>query len=217
MSTRRILGNTINLLLLILVLFLALRSGSPVRAHASQWYEAWAARSFLSEAWDSSVATGSALGADSRPIVVEFADYQCVYCSQQHEILEAFLSSNPDVSIGFRHLPILGEPSVGAARAAVCAEEQELFAKMHTTLFENQEWRDEQFDWLNLAREVGIPNLQDFEDCLASPETQSRLQRDKEIADRLRLAGTPSFVSRTTVHRGLLSAEELEALITPHR
>lgn len=214
MSVKRAFGHIVNVALFGVIIFLVVRSGSPVRAQASRWYEGWSAAAFLENAWNPSIATGSPLTSNSGSVVlVEFADYQCGFCGQQHEILESFLAANPAVGITFRHLPILGDRSVEAARAAICAEEQNHFLQMHAALFENDEWRTEENDWLDFAREVGIPDLRTFQDCLDSTQTEERLAKDQEIADRLNISGTPGFANRTRVHKGMLSAEELAALI----
>lgn len=66
--------------------------------------------------------------------IVEFFDYQCPYCRQSEKTIEAFLQRHPDARVEHRHWPIIGDPSLYAARIAMAASWQGKYAAAHAAL-----------------------------------------------------------------------------------
>ena len=146
--------------------------------------------------WDTLVAAGARLDAGSPPVrIVEFSDYQCPFCKQEHFVLSALLDSVPTLGIAYRHLPNDRHPAArGAALAAICAERQGHFREMHSSLFETIEWQTDT-NWISLAKSAGIPDIGGFAVCLSDPSTSRRLEQDLRLAEQLGITGTPEFVS----------------------
>jgi protein-disulfide isomerase len=85
------------------------------------------------------VADGLALGNADAPATLEvFEDFQCPFClrftAQWEDLLMEYVEAG-NLRLLFRNFPILGEESVYAAAAAVCAGEQDAFWEYHRTLF----------------------------------------------------------------------------------
>jgi protein-disulfide isomerase len=76
------------------------------------------------------------------------------------------------------------------ARAGICAEAQGRFEAMDDALFANQA---EKAPVEELARRMGL-DLDRFNACLASAETEARLQRDIQEGIKAGIRGTPSYV-----------------------
>ena len=56
--------------------------------------------------------------------VVEFFDYRCPHCRRMAPVIKTLLTEDPRVRLVYKELPILGEESVLAARAALAARGQ---------------------------------------------------------------------------------------------
>src|SRR5215831_18310706 len=125
--------------------------------------------------------------AQGKVTIVEFFDYRCVHCRRVASTIEQLVSSNASVRVVYKNFPVLGEPSVLAARAAVAAQQQGGWPKLHRAMLT--------FDG-------------DF-----TVETMQALQAQVTLAAALGLDATPSFVIGDRVIRGALSPEAFQALV----
>jgi protein-disulfide isomerase len=134
--------------------------------------------------------------------VVEFSDFGCVFCAGFHEesypvLHEEFVQSG-DVLWKYIPITIAGFPNADvAAVTAICAAEQSLFAQMRDHLFQRrEEWMVPETEgglFLGYARDVGLdPGA--LEACLEGGEALATLERNNEMARRLGVSGTPTFV-----------------------
>ena len=53
--------------------------------------------------------------------VVEFFDYNCGHCIKMSPVLSELMKNNPQVKVVYRELPIFGEKSINASKAALAA------------------------------------------------------------------------------------------------
>jgi protein-disulfide isomerase len=91
------------------------------------------------------------LGAPSAPAtLVEYGDYECIYCRQLHPMLQEIMSRTEGVRLVYRHFPIskVHPHAERAIEAAEAADAQGRFWQMHDALFE----QDHQLDDKGLAR-----------------------------------------------------------------
>ena len=135
--------------------------------------------------------------------VVELSDYECPFCGAAHQILrKAFAKYSGRIRIFHRQFPLdqscnplLTRPfhphSCAAARAAICAQEQGKFWRMHDLLFAYPKNHDSA-GLRKLAQQAGL-DMGLFESCIKAARTKTRLQRDIELGIRLKLRGTPTF------------------------
>lgn len=161
------------------------------------------------------------LSASSRggqpPDVVEFSDYQCSYCRQQHPIVSEYLQEHPEARIEYRHLPLMIHPRAReAALAAVCAEQQGRFAELHETLLTTSFWESGD-RWWEEAQRAGVADSAAFAACLTRAEAKARVDADLALADSLGIRSTPTWVSRREIKRGLLDAKEFEEFMARAR
>ncbi len=83
---------------------------------------------------------------------------------------------------------------------------------MNHLLMSTRDWMDDS-DWLRLARNAGIPDLEQFEECLISSSTEQELAQHISLARDIGISGTPAFVSSSGgVHRGTATLDELVQL-----
>jgi protein-disulfide isomerase len=149
--------------------------------------------------------------AQGKVTIVEFFDYRCVHCRRVASTLENLVRSNTAVRVVYKNFPVLGEPSVLAARAAVAAQQQGGWPKLHRAMLAYE--GDFTTDSLAaLGASVGLDAAKLKTDMM-SPATDKSLQANLALAAALGLDATPSFVIGDRVIRGAPSAETLQAIV----
>lgn len=135
---------------------------------------------------------------DAPVVVVEFSDFQCVYCRKfwketLPKLDERYIRPGK-VRFVYRHLAILGEASVLAAQAASCAHDQGKFWEYHDTLFGNRSPLI--FTSARLKRYAGELGLEEksFAACLDSKRHGQRVEAETIIGRALGASGTPAFL-----------------------
>jgi protein-disulfide isomerase len=143
--------------------------------------------------------------------IVEFFDYRCVHCRHVAPTIDRIVSSNTSVRVVYKNFPVLGEPSVLAARGAVAAQQQGGWLKLHRAMlaFEG-DFTVESI--LALGASVGLDSAKLKTDMM-SPATDKALQANMTLAAALGLDATPSFVIGDRLIRGALSPEAFQALV----
>lgn len=125
--------------------------------------------------------------------IVEFSDFECPYCGRAHPIVQEVLREfDGRVRVVFFNYPLSGHPhAMPAARAAVAAGNQGKFWEMHDMLFEHQRaLEDEDLD--RYAQQIGL-DMERFHADLRSPETQRRIEADREVGRNVGVQGTPTI------------------------
>jgi protein-disulfide isomerase len=199
------LGTAANVAVIAAAAFLLLRPTGPVGARVAEWNRGRALKAFIDDHW-ATIQIGSRLDTMSAPIeIVEFSDYECAFCRRQHLSLMAIINDRQLGGIAFRHLPLpsLHARADGAARSAICAEAQGHFLAMHNQLMKSEAWMVDS-NWVREAEAAGVPNLAAFGKCRSSPETTARIAADAEMAAKLGIRGTPSFIAKGTRYPGLI-------------
>lgn len=153
-------------------------------------------------------------GPKDAPItVVEFADFECPYCAQGHELLRQLRSAYPDqVKVVFRHFPLPQHQNARpAAEASVCAQEQGLFWQFHDILFEHTNALDAA-SLLKYAGQAGL-DLAAFKTCLESDAAKAAVRRDEAAGREFGVDGTPSIYVNGIKLIGLLPLPLIRVII----
>jgi protein-disulfide isomerase len=147
-------------------------------------------------------AQGRTLGSAAAPVtIIEFADFQCGHCrdfleTTEPEIEEQYVAKDL-VRVEFRNMPLLGEESVLAAEAALCAEEQDQFWAYHDLLFGEQRAPNTgAFDADGLkefATEIGLDRAA-FDQCVDSGKYEQVVADEAEAGRKAGADATPFFV-----------------------
>ncbi|MGE0102348.1 MAG: thioredoxin domain-containing protein [Blastocatellales bacterium] len=152
--------------------------------------------------------TGPRRGPARAPVtIVEFSDFQCPYCKKATQITARLIQMYGDrIAVVYKHSPSPSHPQAfAAARAAVCAAEQNRFWEYHDSLFAADDLSDRSL--LGLAASAGLEG-EAFSRCLASPRSTEAVERDLRLASRIGVRGTPHFVING---QSLAGAREIEA------
>lgn len=102
----------------------------------------------------------------------------------------------PDrVSLVYYHFPLPNHAHAdGAARAAICAEQQGRFAELTSNLFSQQDSIGKKA-WISFAVSAGIGDTVRFSECVQSDSAGGpRIDADRALARRLSVTATPTVV-----------------------
>lgn len=132
------LAKSMSFALLAIGAFVLGRVGMESGSSALHWLtnirESRRIHAVLSREWPELASTGSSLGGTSGVTLVEFSDYECPFCRRTDQAIDSALRRGA-FRVVMHHFPIVSiHPAAeGAARAAICAEQQGRFAKCITT------------------------------------------------------------------------------------
>jgi protein-disulfide isomerase len=155
--------------------------------------------------------------ANAPVLLVEWADFECPACDAAVPAIDGIYERFPGkVRVVFKHFPLAMHPNAEiAARAAVAAQGQGKFWKMHAGLFAaDPPLTRPTID--AVARQAGL-DMQRFVKDLESEETADAVARDRKQGEAAELTGTPTvfvngrrFVSLTEFDADLRDWVELE-------
>jgi protein-disulfide isomerase len=132
--------------------------------------------------------------------IVEFADFRCPFCEKlftdaESQIIKSYVNSGV-VKFAFRNYAFLGAPSVVAANAAECANEQGKFWEMHDYFYKNQpsESDTSMYTTDNLTQIAGTlgMNTDQFNSCLSGNKYQKNVDQDLADGQKAGVQGTPA-------------------------
>ena len=164
----------------------------------------------------------TALGEVDAPIVlIEYSDYRCPFCGlyaveTQPQIVAEYVDKGL-LRIEWRDTPIFGPESELAAIAARAAGEQGRFWEYNHAVFElaerggHTELPREKL--LEIAGQVGVPDLARFEADLASPELAQLVAADRAEATSIGVSSTPTFIIGDSVFSGAYPLETFREVI----
>jgi protein-disulfide isomerase len=152
------------------------------------------------------------LGDKSAKLTIyEFADFQCPFCKKFFdqnltEIKSKYIDTGK-VKFIFINLAFLGQESIDAGQAALCASDQGQFWAYHDQLYKNQKGENlgnfstEKLS--SLARLVNL-NLTDFNQCVSSHKYEKMVNDEVALARKYGITGTPTFFIRDRILKGVI-------------
>lgn len=153
--------------------------------------------------------------AQGNVTMVEFFDYNCPYCRQVAPIMAQAVSDDPQLKIVYKEFPILGPDSVFGAKAALAAEKQGKYTAFHKALFDAKT-RVTEAIVLKIAAEAGL-DVPRMKSDMQQPEIQALIDRNAELAQALKITGTPGFVVGDQIFPGATNLETMKKLIEQAR
>lgn len=126
--------------------------------------------------------------------VVEFFDYNCGYCKRALEDMEALVASDPEVRFVLKEFPILGPDSQRAhvVSMAFHALNPDAYGDFHRSLM-TAGGRATEASAIRVALEHGVDEAALREEML-NPRITAAFSETYELANRLSITGTPSYV-----------------------
>jgi protein-disulfide isomerase len=147
--------------------------------------------------------------------LVEFFDYNCPYCRQVAPIIEQAMADDPQLRIVYKEFPILGPDSLFAAKAALAADRQGKYGEFHKALY-GVKSRVTEAVVLKVAAETGL-DVTRLKSDMVLPDIEASISRNAELAQALRITGTPGFVVGDQIFPGATNLETMKKLIEQAR
>ncbi len=146
--------------------------------------------------------------------VVEFFDYNCGWCKKAVDEVNKLTKADPQVRIVMKELPIFGENSTTAAKAAMASIRQGKYWDFHLALMkEKQVTKDNVF---KIAEKVGL-NVDKLKADMADPAIDAALKENASLAQELGIEGTPGFIINSRVNVGFVPAEGIREILAEVR
>ncbi len=143
--------------------------------------------------------------------LIEFFDYRCGYCKRAADAVTQIQKDDPRVRVVYKDLPILGEASELAAKAALASRAQGKHQAFHEALLASKNEMTKE-EVLSIAKSVGL-DLRRLETDMANPEWQQVIDKNRALARDLGITGTPGFIVGTELVPGALDLNGLKDLI----
>ncbi len=153
--------------------------------------------------------------ADRVVPIASFSDYACPYCRVLTPLLVGYAARTDDVRVRWHELPLLGDASATAARAALAADGQGAYAEVHARLMRTRLVPTEA-TLRAMAAELGLDPDRLLAD-MDGPAVARRLAESRAVAALLGIVGTPVTVIGRTVVQGSVDLPVIERIVAEER
>lgn len=146
---------------------------------------------------------------DGKVTIVEFYDYNCGFCKRAQEDMLALTEADPDLRFVLKEFPILGPDSQKAhvVSMAFRAIAPEKYGEFHNQLL-GGEGRATEEGAIKIALALGADETKLREE-MKNPAIAEAFAKTYELANKLSITGTPSYVVGKEVIFGALGKEVL--------
>ena len=141
--------------------------------------------------------------------LVEYYDYNCGFCRASLPTIDRLVAEDPNLRIVFKELPVLSEASRVAARAALAAAKQGRFKPFHDALYNAGPVSDATIAAAAKASGVNLSAIPD--------DADAAIRANLDVASKLGITGTPSWVVGDRVLNGALPIDQLQRAIAEVR
>lgn len=149
--------------------------------------------------------------------IVEFFDYNCGYCKRAFPDMEALSSEDKDLRVVYKEFPILGPDSQKAHQISMAfrALMPEKWDQFHHTLMTSAE-RNGEDSAMKTALGLGADEAA-LRKEMENPAIAVAFNTTYELANKLAITGTPSYVVGKEVIFGALGKAVLEEKVSAAR
>lgn len=164
---------------------------------------------------------------DAKVAVVEFFDYQCIYCAHTAPELEKTMKAHPEARYVFKEFPVFGQRWPASTQAALTGlsiykeKGAQAYLNYHNSVFGTgkNEGKLQQSDIQSIAAKSGVTSQQINANRAGAEQS---LNDTMELAQKLGVMGTPTLVvmpveganaDNVTVIPGAANSDTLSAAI----
>lgn len=150
--------------------------------------------------------------------LVEFFDFNCGYCKRAAPDVAALVAGDPKLRVVLKDLPVLGPGSVEAAKVGLAVKQvagETTAGEFHKRLMDSR-GRIDGSRALQVAGKLGI-DTQRLKSVAATKEIEVQIYTNLDLAQRLGVTGTPSFVVGNQLMVGAVGQKPLEEAIRATR
>lgn len=151
--------------------------------------------------------------------IVEFLDYRCGYCRKAHPEIAALLQADSGIRLIVKEFPILGEQSMLASRFAIATRlvaGDDAYARVSNGLYE-----DFRGDITEAALRSYAEDLDLDADAILGrmhdDTVTGIIEANHQLAERLQIGGTPTFVIGEQILRGFAPLDAMQAIVAEER
>lgn len=155
---------------------------------------------------------------DGDVTVVEFLDYRCGYCRKAQSEVSELLATDGNIRMVIKEFPILGEASDQSSRFAIAVRQiagDAAYADIHDTLMAFN--GDITPAALTRIAETFDLDAAPILDRMDSDEVTAEIDATRQLAQRLKIRGTPTFVMGGQMVRGYVPLDGLRQIIEEER
>lgn len=145
--------------------------------------------------------------------LVEFFDYNCTYCRRAQADMKQLLANDKNLRIVMKQFPVLGDGSVEAAQVGIAVHmiAPDKYFEFHDAMLgERGQVNGERA--LAVAEEVGLDRAK-IQDAMKAAEVKATIGEVYDLAAKLQLSGTPSYVTAKEVIVGAIGYDSLKEKI----
>lgn len=150
--------------------------------------------------------------------LVEFIDYRCGFCKRAHPEVTELIETDGNIRIIRKEFPILGDQSLLASRFAVATLQiagDDAYAQVSDSLMQmRSNITDQSLE--TLGDTLGLPT-EDIVAHMDSDDVTDVLRSNQELAQRLQISGTPTFVLEDQMLRGYVPLGDLRDIVSDVR
>jgi len=153
---------------------------------------------------------------DATVPIASFSDYYCPYCRvQTTRLVEMIEGMQQDVAVAWHELPLLGDNSNLAAKAALAAKRQGSYVAFHERLMRSAFQATPEY-LSQLSDDIGVDGTQLAAD-MESTSIAEELENSAALARIFAFVGTPALVIGRTVVQGQISDKMVRQIIELER
>ena len=146
--------------------------------------------------------------------LVKFFDYRCPVCRRAAHEVASLVAKDGNIRMIIKEFPIVGADSRMAAHFAIATRlvaGDDAYKQVHDTLF----------NFNGKVSEVTLRRISDGLEldsdailaAMSSDKVSVEIARNRSLARKMRITGTPSFVVGTEILRGFRSANQLRKIV----
>ena len=125
-------------------------------------------------------------------VLVDFMDFKCPLSERMDPTIQALVAANPSFRVVFKIVPIHGEVSVFAAKAALAAKLQGKYLEYHKALMKAGKTLTHE-SIIAIAKGLGI-DTNKLKSDMNSPEIAEQLDANMKLFHAVGLFGTPDLL-----------------------
>ena len=138
--------------------------------------------------------------------IVEFIDYRCGYCRSIAPQVDKVVAEDGNIRLILKEFPILGQESDLASRYAIAVKQLaggDSYKTVHDKLYEMR--GAVTIESLNgLSQELGL-DADAIVQRMNTEEVSAEIRKNRQLAEKMQIMGTPTFVIGPELLRGIPS------------
>ena len=150
--------------------------------------------------------------------IVEFVDYKCGYCRKAAELVRELIAKDENIRFVVKEFPILGEASLVSSKFAIAVKNiggPEKYKVAHDILLALTAEPTEIY-LRRIAKELEL-NPEELFEAMQSDLVAQEIEQTGELAQKLQISGTPTFILGDQFLRGFVPLEILSKAIQSER